>query len=90
MNTNSVKLTQVKVNSDNPRTITNDKLNKLINSLLVFPKMLSIRPVVVDNKMVALGGNMRLQALKHIAKMTPEELGERLATIADYLKKSQG
>lgn len=90
MNTEIVKLSQVKVNGDNPRTITSDKLNKLINSILVFPKMLGIRPVVVDDKMVALGGNMRLNALKLIAKMTPEELGTRLATIADYLKKSAG
>lgn len=43
MNTVIVKLSQVKVNGDNPRTITNDKLNKLINSILVFPKMLGIR-----------------------------------------------
>lgn len=90
MNTVTVKLSQLKVNGDNPRTITNDKLNKLINSILVFPKMLNIRPVVVDDKMVALGGNMRLNALKLIAKMTPEELGTRLATIADYLRKSEG
>lgn len=90
MNTVTVKLSQLKVNGDNPRTITNDKLNKLINSILVFPKMLNIRPVVVDDKMVALGGNMRLNALKLIAKMTPEELGTRLATIADYLCKSEG
>lgn len=90
MNTVTVKLSQLKVNGDNPRTITNDKLNKLINSILVFPKMLNIRPVVVDDKMVALGGNMRLNALKLIAKMSPEELGTRLATIADYLRKSEG
>ena len=90
MNTISAKLTQIKVNGENPRSITNDKLNKLVNSILVFPKMLSIRPIVVDDKMVALGGNMRLNALKIIAKMSPEELGTRLATIADYLKKSAG
>lgn len=90
MNTITAKLTQIKVNNENPRTITSDKLTKLTNSLLVFPKMLSIRPIVVDDKMVALGGNMRLQALKSIAKMTPEELGERLATIPDYLKKDMG
>lgn len=90
MNTISAKLTQIKVNGENPRSITNDKLNKLVNSILVFPKMLSIRPIVVDDKMVALGGNMRLNALKLIAKMSPEELGTRLATIADYLKKSAG
>ena len=90
MNTISAKLTQIKINGENPRSITNDKLNKLVNSILVFPKMLSIRPIVVDDKMVALGGNMRLNALKIIVKMSPEELGTRLATIPDYLKKSAG
>ena len=60
MKTEQVKLSQVKVNGENPRTITKDKFEKLVNSILVFPKMLAIRPVVVDNKMAALGGNMRL------------------------------
>lgn len=87
MKTEQIKLSQVKVNGENPRSITNDKFAKLINSILVFPKMLSIRPVVVDNKMVALGGNMRLQSLKAIAKMTHEDICNRLNTINDFLKK---
>lgn len=90
MKTDEVKLSQVKLNADNPRTITSDKLQKLINSIIVFPKMLDIRPVVVDNTMVALGGNMRINALKEIAKMTPQQLGERLATLNDYTSKTDG
>lgn len=90
MKTEQIKLSQVKVNGENPRSITNDKFAKLVNSILVFPKMLSIRPVVVDNKMVALGGNMRLQALKAIAKMTHGDICNRLGTINDFLKKGDG
>lgn len=74
MKAEQIKLSQVKVNGENPRSITNDKFAKLVNSVLVFPKMLSIRPVVVDNKMVALGGNMRLQSLKSIANMSNDDI----------------
>lgn len=90
MKTDEVKLSQVKLNAENPRIITSDKLQKLINSLIAFPKMLDIRPVVVDGTMVALGGNMRINALKEIAKMTPQQLGERLASLADYVNKTDG
>lgn len=90
MNTEQVKLSQVKINAENPRTITTDKFNKLVNSILVFPKMLEIRPAVVDNKMKALGGNMRTNALREIAKMTPEQIATRLSGLSDYAEKSTG
>ena len=90
MKTELVKLSQVKVNNENPRSITTEKFAKLVNSILVFPKMLNIRPVVVDGKMVALGGNMRLQSLKAIAKMTIGDIGNRLGSVNDFLKKSDG
>lgn len=90
MKTEQVKLTQVKANAANPRTITSDKFTKLVNSILVFPKMLELRPIVVDNKMLSLGGNMRGNALKAIAKMTPEEIATRLSSLSDFQKKSKG
>lgn len=90
METETVKLTQVKINKDNPRTITNDKFNKLINSLLVFPRMLSLRPVVVNDRMETLGGNMRTHALKEIAKSTIDDITDRLSGIADFASKTQG
>ena len=85
-----IKLSRVKTNKDNPRTITRDKFDKLVNSILVFPKMLQLRPIVVDGKMTALGGNMRNEALRAIAKMRPEEVAERLARIADFVRKTKG
>jgi thiol-disulfide isomerase/thioredoxin len=78
MNTQTVKLSQVSVNEANPRIIKEDKYRKLIDSILSFPEMLSIRPVVVENTMTALGGNMRCRALYDIASMSEQELTERI------------
>ena len=88
MQSEILKLSQVKVNAENPRTITKVKFQKLIDSILAFPTMLEIRPVVVDNCMAALGGNMRLNALKEIAKMSVEQLAERLYRLPEYQEKS--
>lgn len=90
MNVEQVKLSQLKVNAENPRTITSEKFNKLINSILVLPKMLELRHIVVDSKMVVLGGNMRTNALREIAKMNINTITDRLMTLADFLEKKEG
>ena len=89
MKTEIVKLTQIQVNGANPRTISNEKFEKLINSILVLPKMLELRPIVVDDTFVALGGNMRYRALVAIAEMSVEELAQRLNSLRDYQKKTE-
>ena len=89
MKTELVNLSQIELNTANPRTINKDKFDKLINSLLALPKMLDLRPIVVDNAMVALGGNMRYRALSAIADMSMDELKDRLSGIRDFQKKTQ-
>jgi len=64
MQTKSVKISKVKTNPNNPRVIKDDKFKKLVKSIKDFPKMLEIRPIVVNNDMIVLGGNMRLKACK--------------------------
>ena len=64
MKTEIVKITEVKNNPNNPRVIKDDKFTKLVNSIKEFPKMLEIRPIVVNDDMIVLGGNMRLKACK--------------------------
>jgi len=59
-----MKVSQIKANPNNPRTIKDDKFNKLVQSIKEFPEMLEARPIVVNPDMVVLGGNMRLKALK--------------------------
>jgi hypothetical protein len=59
-----VKLSEIKSNPNNPRIIKDDKFRKLVKSIQEFPKMLEIRPIVVNADMIVLGGNMRLKACK--------------------------
>lgn len=89
MKTETVKLSQIQVNGANPRTISNEKFDKLINSILVLPKMLELRPIVVDDTFVALGGNMRYRALTAIESMSVDELAQRLSGLRDYQKKTE-
>ena len=88
MKTETVHLSQIQVNGANPRKITDAKFDKLVNSILVLPKMLELRPIVVDNTFVALGGNMRYRALTAISDMDENEIKSRLADIRDFQKKT--
>ena len=64
MKTEMVKITEIQKNPDNPRLIKDNKFEKLVQSIKDFPEMLNLRPIVVNNEMVVLGGNMRLSACK--------------------------
>lgn len=57
-----VKISEVKNNPNNPRLIKDDKFKKLVKSIKSFPEMLEKRPIVVDEDLMVLGGNMRLKA----------------------------
>lgn len=59
-----IKLNSIKSNPNNPRLIKDDKFAKLVNSIKEFPKMMALRPMVVNADNIVLGGNMRLKALK--------------------------
>lgn len=89
MKTEIVYLSQIQVNGANPRIITDEKLKKLINSILVLPKMLTLRPIVVDETFTALGGNMRYRALVAISDMPIGEIKQRIARLRAYRKKTQ-
>ena len=73
-----VGLSEIHDNDDNPRRIQRHKFNKLIISVLGFPKMLSIRPVVIDDAGVILGGNQRYKALVEISKMNASDIRSKL------------
>jgi ParB-like chromosome segregation protein Spo0J len=64
MKTKTVKISDIKTNPNNPRLIKDDKFKKLVKSIQEFPQMLEIRPIVVNQDMIVLGGNMRLKACK--------------------------
>lgn len=62
----TTKLSQIRLNPDNPRRISDKDMARLVKSLQDFPDMLKLREIVVDETMTVLGGNMRLLALRKI------------------------
>lgn len=77
-------LSKIKANQQNPRIISESKLKKLVNSLLVFPKMMLLRPITVDENNFVLGGNMRQTALGRIAQMTIDEVQVHLEQLPEF------
>lgn len=68
-----IKLSTLKPNPKNPRLIKDDKFMKLVKSLEIFPQMMELRPIIVDENNVIQGGNMRFKALQHLGfKEIPE------------------
>jgi len=76
-----LKISKILPNPENPRVIKDHKYIALLKSIQEFPKMLEIRPIVVNSDMVVLGGNMRLRAcqeagLKEIPVIVAKDLTE--------------
>tara|TARA_R110000824_G_scaffold5954_1_gene27321 strand:+ start:2975 stop:3505 length:531 start_codon:yes stop_codon:yes gene_type:complete len=57
-----LKINELILNKDNPRIIKDDKFKKLVKSIKEFPQMLELRPIVIDEDNIILGGNMRYRA----------------------------
>jgi ParB-like chromosome segregation protein Spo0J len=83
MNLQKVKISEIKINPENPRTIKDENFAKLVKSIQDFPEMLEIRPIVVNADMMVLGGNMRLKACKEAG------LKEVVIIVADNLSEDQ-
>lgn len=88
MNTETIQLSQIAVNSANPRRITDDQLDRLVVSILAFPQMLDIRPIAIDETYTALGGNMRYRALTAISQMGITAIRERLSECRTFSHKT--
>lgn len=85
-----VALTDVRQNEANPRTITPENLNRLVRSILEFPKMLQVRPVITDETGLILGGNMRHKALTAISGMSEDEIMAEIGTLRSFQRKVKG
>lgn len=85
-----MKLSNIKVNPNNPRVIKDGKFDKLVESLREFPEMMKERPLVLvtdtDGKLMPLGGNMRLRALREL-KYT--DISEDWVSIVDDWTEEQ-
>ena len=77
-----MKMTKIKPNPNNPRKINSESLQRLKDSVEQFPKMMKLRPIVIDQDGMILGGNMRYLALK---EMGWKEIPDEWVKIADEL-----
>lgn len=83
-----MKITEIKPNDRNPRYIKDAKFEKLCNSITEFPQMMALRPIVVDNDGVILGGNMRYRALKKLGWTDiPDEWVKRADDLTEEQKR---
>ena len=57
-----MRIQEIKSNPNNPRIIKDNKFKQLVKSIQEFPEMLELRPIVIDENNIVLGGNMRLKA----------------------------
>ena len=77
-------ITLIKPNPNNPRLIKDNKFKLLVKSIQEFPEMLELRPIVIDENNIVLGGNMRLKACIE-AGLT--EVPVKVATLTEQQKK---
>ena len=61
-----MKIEDIKINPRNPRIIRNERFISLKQSLQEFPKMMELRPIIIDKEGYIIGGNMRYRALKEL------------------------
>ena len=78
----NINLHDLVENQDNPRSIEPQQMQKLVESILTFPKMLQMRPIVCNENRVILGGNMRFRALLNIEQMEDEAIRNAIEAVA--------
>lgn len=60
------KIEEFTLNPNNPRTINQTQLDRLKQSIQDLPEMMYLRPLIINNEGVVIGGNMRLKALMEL------------------------
>lgn len=85
----TIKLSSIKPNPENPRLIKDDKFYKLLESIKTFgEKMMPLRPIVIDENKIILGGNMRFKALKELGyKEVPDDWIKAAKDLTEEQKK---
>jgi len=83
-----MKLKDIKPNPNNPRLVKDDRFKKLVNSIDKFPEMMELRPMIIDENSVILGGNMRYKALKELKRTEiPDSWVKRADELTDEQKR---
>ena len=81
----TLPMSDIKLNERNPRTITAQQMKRLVKSIQDFPEMTELRPIVVDENNVILGGNMRYRAMQSLGHAETEVV--RVSGLTDEQKR---
>lgn len=83
-----MKIKELIPNEENPRLIYGDRMDKLMNSIKDFPAMMELRPIIIDEKNVILGGNMRFRAIEKLGMKTiPDAWVKKASELTEEQKK---
>jgi len=87
-NQKRMDIKELKINPKNPRKFDKATIDKMVKSITEFPKMLSLRPIVIDDDGTVLGGNLRLKAL-HAAgfEEIPDDWVRKASELTEEEKK---
>ena len=66
MKERAVKLSTLKLNDRNPRLIKDEAFQRLCESIKRDPQFLVLRPIIIDEENIIIGGNQRYRACKHL------------------------
>lgn len=79
-----IDITNLYIHPQNPREMSEFMEDKLVENILVFPKMLEARPVIMNRNNVLLRGNQRLKCLRRILDMTTDAIEEKMENQRNY------
>ena len=83
-----MKISELHTNPSNPRVIKDERFKKLVKSITDFPKMMELRPIIIDNNGLILGGNMRFKALQELKyRDIPDSWVKRAETLTEEEKR---
>ena len=83
-----MKLKDLRSNPQNPRTLKDTSFKKLLNKILVYPRLLEKNKITFDSEQqnVILGGNMRFKTLKYICSTyRPNDIETAIKTAQNAL-----
>ena len=71
MTTMKKNISDLVINPINPRKIRIEQKKRLQQSIMLFPKMLGVRDIIINKDNVVLAGNQRTSILKEIVNTSP-------------------
>jgi len=84
----TVSLSTLKLNPNNPRIIKDHRFRALCKSLSEFSKGMELKPIIVDDTNMILAGNMRYRALQELGhKEVPASWVRKADQLTDIEKK---